>query len=189
MSTRRSPAYARELSARRQNGERIGLLIVSVHDWQAGRWFDGRPEVARIVIPEDQPLNAVRFDCAHALDVLLCGAGTTPDFNTVADELAKAEPASVWAEYVDGIWRMEPSSSGWLAVDGPFPVQWLARAIQTNRSWCLMQGKGIYGRPVFAAARLAAYTELFGDEAPSVMRDVFQARTSDLLSVLIAKAA
>lgn len=183
---RRAPAYAREVSARRQAGERVGLLVVSVHDWQAGRWFDGRPEVARVVIAEDQPLHSVRFDCAHALDVLLCGAGSAADFNKAADALAKAEPASVWAEYEDGVHRMERTSCGWLAVEGPLPVQWLARAIQTHRAWCLMRGEGIYGRPVFAAARLAAYAQVFGDDARSVMRDVFQARAA---GILIAEAA
>lgn len=185
-ASRRAPAYAREVSARRQRGERVGLLVVAVHDWQAGRWFDGRQEVARVVVSDDQPLHSVRFDCAHALDVLICGAGSAKDFEQLADALAKAEPASVWAEYEDGIWRMDRTKGGWLAVEGPLPVQWLARAIQTHRAWCLMRGEGIYGRPVFADARLAAYASVFGDEARSVMRDVFQARASGLL---VAEAA
>jgi len=176
------PAYAREVAARRQSGDRVGLLVVAVHDWQAGKWFEGRPEVLRVVIPEDLPFKDVRFDCAHALDVLLCGVGSTSDFGLVADALSKAEPASVWAEYTDGIWRLEfAGKQGWLAVEGPFPVQWLARAIHNHRAWCLMRGDGIYGRPVFAEARLAAYSSVFGDAARSVMRDVFQARAGTLL--------
>ena len=184
MSARRSPAYAREVSSRRQQGERIGLLVVAVHDWQAGKWFENRPEVARVVIPDDQPLHSVRFDCAHALDVLLCGSGSSTDFDVVADALAKAEPASVWAEYDDGIWRIERISPnyGWVSLDGPYPVQWMGRAVQNHRAWCLMRGEGIYGRPVFAAARLAAFTSVFGDEARTVMRDMFQARSGGLLS-------
>ena len=181
MIARRSPAYAREVSGRRQSGERIGLLVVAIHDWKAGKWFENRPEVARVVIAQDQPLNAIRFECAHALDVLLCGSGSTKDIDQVATALAKAEPASVWAEYQDGIWRLEYASREWLAVEGPYPIQWLGRAIQTHRTWCLMRGEGIYGRPVFAEARLEAYRAVFGAEAQSVMRDVFQARAAGLL--------
>jgi len=165
----KSPAYARDVVARRHSGERIGLLVVAVHDWQAGKWFEGRPEVARVVVPDDLPLHTARFDCAHALDVLICGAGSAKDFDIVADALTKAEPASVWAEYEDGIWRLEKVGRiGWSAIEGPFPVQWLARAIQSHRTWGLLRGEGIYGRPVFAAARLAAHAALFGDQAQAL---------------------
>jgi hypothetical protein len=179
---RKSPAYAREIIARRQGGERIGLLVVAAHDWKHGTWFAERSEVARVVVPPDVPFDQVRFDCAHALDVLLCGAGSTEEFNTLADALALSEPASIWAEYDDGIWRIEPSSMGWLAVEGPYPLPWLSRAISTHRAWCLLRGEGIYGRPVFAAARQAAFVSVFGDEAKTVMRDLFAARAGELLA-------
>jgi len=179
---RKSPAYAREIIARRKGGERIGLLVVSAHDWKSGNWFEDRPEVARVVIPPDVPFDQVRFDCAHALDVLLCGAGTTAEFNTLASALALSEPASIWADYEDGIWRLEHSSLGWLTVEGPYPLPWLSRAISTHRAWCLMPGDAIYGRPVFAAARQAAFVSVFGDEARTVMRDLFSVRAGELLA-------
>lgn len=168
------PAYAKDVIARRRNGDRIGLLVVAIHDWQAGKWFEDRPEVSRVVVPEDLPLTAIRFDCAYALDVLLCGSASNDDLCVVADALSKAEPASVWAEYDSGIWRIEHTNSGWLAIEGPFPLPWLAKAVHNHRSWCLMSGTGIYGRPVFAEARRAAFVAIFGDDAPAMMREVMQ---------------
>ena len=49
----RSPAYAKDLMARRRSGERIGLLVVAVHDWHAGEEFTAHAEVARVVLPPD----------------------------------------------------------------------------------------------------------------------------------------
>jgi len=171
------PAYAKEVIAKRQRGERIGLLVVAIHDWQAGKWFEGRQEVSRVVVPQDLPPNSIRFDCAHALDVLLCGSGSNDDLDAVADALTKAEPASIWAEFDSGIWRIERVGlkyAEWCAVDGPFPVQWLARAVQNHRSACLISGRGIYSRPVFAEARRAAFISIFGDDAPEMMREIME---------------
>ncbi|MBK8399989.1 MAG: hypothetical protein IPL29_02625 [Propionivibrio sp.] len=49
----RAPAYAKALMARRRRGERIGLLVVAVHDWHAGEEFTAHAEVARVVLPPD----------------------------------------------------------------------------------------------------------------------------------------
>jgi hypothetical protein len=77
-------AYGKELAARRRNGERIGLLVVSVHDWEAGKWFEGRSEVARLVLPEDVPVGEADWSLCHGLDVVICGGASDVDFYAAA---------------------------------------------------------------------------------------------------------
>ena len=68
---RRPLAYAKDLAARRRNNERVGLVVVAVHDWEAGKWFEGRPEVARLVVPDDLLLaDDVVDDQLRELDAL-----------------------------------------------------------------------------------------------------------------------
>lgn len=189
---KRSPAFAKDVVARRQRGERVGLLVIALHDWNAGRWFDARPEVSRVVVPDDIEPKQVRFDVAHALDVVICGSPTLPDFYAYVSALELAGPASIWGEFDDGFWRLERSRFGrrdWEGSDGPLPVQWLAKAVHAHRQWALLRGEGLYGLPAFAAARKAAYSSLFGDGAEEMMRAVFAARTAAALPELKQEAA
>lgn len=160
---RRSPAYARDVVTRRNQGERIGLLVVAIHDWKAGRWFQGRPEVARVVVTEDQKPDQMRFDCAHALDVVLCGSCTAQELQAVASAVSLWEPASLWGEFEAGICRIDRvGKASWYAVGEPVAVRDLARAVRNYREAALAAGEGIYGSGVFLGARKAALQSLLG---------------------------
>lgn len=148
---KRHPAYARDVMTRRADGERIGLLVVSVHDWRAGKWFAHRPEVARVVVAPNQAPDAVRFDCAHALDVVICG--NDAEFFAIADAVQASAPASIWGEFGDGFYRLELARSGWVSVDGPFSLTALPRAVRDYRLLALAVVEGGYASPVFEQAR------------------------------------
>jgi len=148
---KRHPAYARDVMARRSDGERIGLLVVSVHDWRAGKWFAHRPEVARVVVAPNQATDALRFDCAHALDVVICS--NDAEFFAVADAVQASEPASIWGEFGDGFYRLEKSRRGWVSVDGPFSLAGLPRAVRDYRLLALAVVEGGYALPAFEKAR------------------------------------
>ena len=149
-------AYARGLLARRRNNERVGLVVVSVHDWEAGKWFAGRPEVARLVVPDDLPLAEADWSVALALDVLVCGECPEPAFYAVCDALALAGAASVWGEFADGVWLLERAGRAWVAVEGPYAVVKFGAALRLNRLAMLVMRRGMYGSRVFDAARQAA---------------------------------
>mgnify|MGYP001362128851 CR=1 FL=1 len=57
-------AYGNDVMERRARGERVGLLVVAVHDWDAGQWYAGRPEVCRVVLPSDLPIEAADWTIA-----------------------------------------------------------------------------------------------------------------------------
>lgn len=50
---RKSLAYCKALMDRRNAGERIGLLVVGIHDWDAGQEMACRQNVMRVVVPQD----------------------------------------------------------------------------------------------------------------------------------------
>lgn len=149
-------AYARGLLARRRNNERVGLVVVSVHDWEAGKWFDGRPEVARLVVPDDLPLAEADWSVALALDVLVCGECPEPAFYAVCDALALAGAASIWGDFADGLWLLERAGRAWVAVDGPYSAMKFGAALRLNRLAMLVMRRGMYGSRVFDVVRQAA---------------------------------
>lgn len=153
---RRPLAYAKDLAARRRNNERVALVVVSVHDWAAGKWFDGQPAVARLVVPDDLPLADADFSVALALDVLVCGMCQEPDFYAVCDALAEAGAASIWGEFDDGIWLVERVARTWVAVDGPYAVPKMSAVLRFNRLAMLIMRRGLYGSKFFDAARQEA---------------------------------
>ena len=153
---RRPLAYAKDLAARRRNNERVGLVVVAVHDWEAGKWFEGRPEVARLVVPDDLLLADADWSVALALDVLVCGACPEPAFYAVCDALALAGAASIWGEFADGVWLVEKAGRSWVAVDGPYAVMKLGAVLRANRLAMLILRQGMYGSKVFDSARQAA---------------------------------
>jgi len=163
---RKHPAFARDVIARRQAGERIGLLVVSVHSWRAGKWFEARPEVARVVVPPDQPASLLRFDCALHLDVVLCGDCSDDVLYAAADSLLLYRPGSIWAEFDDGFYLLERTGSRWLIdSSNPVPLSGLAAAVRAYRMYALAQQIGPYSATAFDPARQAFIAGILGDAA------------------------
>lgn len=156
----RPPAYGKELLARRAAGERVGLLVVALHDWDAGMWFDGRPEVGRVLLPEDTAVESVDWSVAMALDVLVCGSADDAVFYAACDALASAGAASVWGDFNDGIWLLERARRLWLAVDGPYDVRRLSGSLRLHREVMMMLRRGFYGSRVFDLARSAILKQM-----------------------------
>lgn len=93
--TLRSLAYAKQVEARIAAGDRIGLLIVSLHCWRSGDWFEGRDDVCRVVLPADLEVDRADWSIAlardvvagvgsHAHSLLFLYSGTTPRNAAVA---------------------------------------------------------------------------------------------------------
>lgn len=163
----KTPAYAKDLLARRRSGERIGLLVVGVHDWEFGRRLAERPNVARLVVPDDALPHALDWSCAVALDCLVGGECLPAVFMAAAVMLSRVGAASVWGEFDDGIWLLEPLSTAsrrrtLFASEGPLKPNDLPAAIRNYRERCLLTRTGVYGTPAFDAARAALYDQIFG---------------------------
>jgi len=155
-------AYGKELAARRRNGDRIGLLVVSVHDWEAGKWLDGRSEVARLVLPDDVPVGEADWSLCRGLDTLVCGECSEADFYAVCSALFHATPASLWGHFDDGVWLMEPSSRRWYAIEGPYEPHKFGPALRLHRNVMMILRRGFYGLPLFDAARQAIVQQMRG---------------------------
>lgn len=170
---RQPPAYGRPLIGRRKAGERIGLLIVAVHDEQAGRDYAQRPNTARIAVLEDALPHELDWSCAVALDCLVVGACDVRIFYAAVTMLYAAGAASLWGEFIDGIHRLERWASalapaGFYAADGPIDPARFGAALSAHRSWALLRGDGVYGTPAFAAARSAEFAAAFGPAGDTV---------------------
>lgn len=146
-------AYAKDLAARRRNNERIGLLIVSLNDWEAGKWFEGQPAVARVVLPDDVPVAAADWSLCLALDVLVCGDADETLLHAALLALEKAGAASLWVDYDDGVWRVERGVKLWSAITGPVPLAKLPAALRLERNVMTMLGIGFYRSRIFDGAR------------------------------------
>lgn len=161
----RAPAYAKDLIARRRRGERIGLLVVGVHDWSAGEEFVAHPGVARVVVADDTLPHELDWTCAAALDCLIIG-GSTPEFFATATMLQAAGAASLWCEQESGIVLIEPFASKYfppfLSTGEPVPPALFKRALRKHRHAALILRRGVYGQPLFDDAREAEWVGLFG---------------------------
>lgn len=152
----RPPAYARELLAKRQEGKRIGLLLVAVDDWDGGWYFRGKPNVCRIVCPQDFEIAGADFAVAAGVDVLVCGDGDVARLDAATLACLAAGAASVWGEYSDGLWR----TTYWphwaphvLCEDGPVPVEAFAVWLAAFREREVLTESGFYGQPMFRPVR------------------------------------
>jgi hypothetical protein len=161
----RAPAYAKDLIARRRKGERIGLLVVGVHDWTAGEEFVAHHGVARVVVPDDTLPHELDWSCAAALDCLIIG-GSTLEFFAAATMLQAAGAASLWCEQAAGIVLIEPYESQYfppfLSMGEPVPPALFSRALRDHRRDALMLRQGAYASPIYDAAREAAWCDVFG---------------------------
>ena len=157
----RALAFAKKLAEHRRDGGRVGLLVVSLHDWQAGTWFERSPEVFRIVLPDDLAVDAADWSPALAVDVLLCGKAPDSVFYAAASALINAGAVSVWGEFEDGAYRLSRLSTGKvLAVEGPYPVAKLGAVLRLFRPAALALRLGGYGSRVFDSVRDAMFGEL-----------------------------
>ena len=177
---RQPPAYGRPLIGRRKAGERIGLLIVAVHDEHAGHDYASRPNTARVAVLEDVLPHELDWSCAVALDCLVVGACDVRVFYAAVTMLYAAGAASLWGEFADGIHRLERWASplapaGFYAADGPIDPARFGAALAAHRSWALLRREGVYGTPAFCAARSAEFDHAFGPAADKV-REMLDAR-------------
>ena len=152
-------AHGKALEARRAAGERVGLVVVSVHDWEGARWFDARPEVARLVLPADVPVAEALWSPCLALDCVVAG-GDDATFYAVCAALADHGAASVWGWFDDGFHRLERGRSLWHAVDGPFPPEKLGAALRQYRSAATVLAQGFYRSRIFDGVRESLRREL-----------------------------
>ena len=164
---RKPLAYSKALMDRRAAGERVGLLVVGVHDWEAGQEMACRQNVLRVVVPQDAMPHEVDFSPCVALDCLICGRCAEPMFFATAIMLHAAGAASIWGEFDDGVWRLErdaskSNSKGFVAVEGPIQSGALALSVRAYREWALMTSRGVYGTKLFDAARVSLFDKAFG---------------------------
>ena len=161
------PAYGIPLMDSRKAGERIGLLVVSVHDWEEGQDLEIRPNVARVVVPADTLPHQLDWSCAVALDCLVCGGCAESAFYSTALMLMEAHAASVWGVFADGIHRIEKTDAraykhGLICTDDPVPAARFPLVLKAFRLHALMLRDGVYGTTAYDAARAAAFDEVFG---------------------------
>jgi|GEM_PF-6859126 hypothetical protein len=153
-------AHGKALAARIAAGERVGLLVVALHDWDAGRWFDGRPEVARVVLPADLPVEGASWACCLALDCVVCGSADEATFYAACAAIADHGAASVWGEFSDGFRRLDRAGRCWYADEGPLPANKLGAALRDYRTAATMTGQGFYRSRIFDGIRDAMRREL-----------------------------
>lgn len=166
-------AYSKALVSRRKLGERIGLLVVGLHDWHAGVDLEARSGTARIVLPEDSLPHEMDWAPAVALDCLVVGECQEAVFYAAVTMLHAAGAASLWGSFADGAWRLEryvskATPQGFYATDGPVPAGKIGQALKMHRDHSLMTRRGLYGTPPYAQARLAVFRNVFGDKAEVV---------------------
>lgn len=155
-------AYSKALLEKRKAGQRVGLLVVSLHDWASGQWFAERPEVARLVLPADVPVDAADWSICLALDCVVTGAASDETFFAACAALQRFGAASVWGEFEDGFWFLEPVGRRMLAVDGPYPLARMGAVLRQHRETMMWLQLGFYGSRVFNAARLALIDNVAG---------------------------
>lgn len=161
---RRALAYAKAVADRRRAGERVGLLVVSVHGWKDGLWFDGRPDVCRVMLPADLTVTEADWSVCLALDVLVCGSASDEVFNDAVRAIVAAGAVSVWGEFADGVHRLALIGLGKVvSVDEGFPVTKMGAVLRDFRTMALALRVGAYGSKVFDAARTAMFGPLLAE--------------------------
>lgn len=179
----RPPAFGKQLIQRRKLGERIGLVVIAVHDWDAGLDLAARSGTARLVVDIADMPHELDWSSVVALDCLVLGECDPSVFYAAATMVFAAGAASLWGDFQDGIWRLDRSTSryaptGFVAVDGPVVPARLGSALAHHRTWSLMASSGAYGAPVFDAAREAAYAQVFGAKAAQAQAFVTKQRNT-----------
>lgn len=159
----RLPAYAYDVLQKRQEGKRIGLLLVSVDDWKGGWYLADKPNVCRIVCPPDLDIAAGDFSVAEGCDVLVCGESAVERLDMATLACLSAGAASVWGEYNDGLWRTSfwPHEAPYLLCeDGPVSYAAFAAHLANFREISILLEAGHYGKPMFRPVRMAMLARL-----------------------------
>lgn len=174
MNRRKHLAFSRDVIARRKDGVRIGLLVVSLHDWKGGSWLDGRPEVCRVVLPADLAVLNADWSVCLALDVLICGSAPDDVFYDSVRSVIRAGAVSCWGEFSEGVALLSELPSGAVvAVNDPVPANRLGAALRSYRTGALALGVGGYRSRVFDPAWTAMFSPLIA-EIQSAMTGVDQ---------------
>lgn len=158
----RSLAYAKKVAARTAAGDRIGLLVVALHCWRSGDWFEGRDEVARVVLADDVPVDRADWSVALARDVVVCGPVPDALADAALDALARSGAASLWLDTRDGIQRVERHGGAWCGMCAPLPPKKLGAALRAYRHDAILFREGFYGSRIYAAAREALIDSMAG---------------------------
>ena len=155
-------AYARDVLAMRDRGERIGLLVLAVHDWSAGKWLAGKPNVARVVVPEDTPPEGCDLSLVFGLDVLVCGVDS-PAFDMAVRGALAYRAASVWIETRDGFQRVEvmPASRVIVGYEVVTPGSF-AQVLASRRDLMLAMGDWPFDQPAYASLRATVLARVLG---------------------------
>jgi hypothetical protein len=148
-------AYAKQVSARIASGERVGLLVVSLHCWSSGDWFMHRDDVARVVLPSDLPVERADWSIALARDVVVCGPVPDDFVDTVFEALERSGAASLWLWCDAGFQRVEKHYGAWCGMCAPLPEKKLGAALRAYRRDAILFRSGFYGSRVYLAAREA----------------------------------
>lgn len=158
---KRAMAYGKAVAERRRSGERIGLLVVSLHGWDDGKWFESSPEVCRVMLPADLAVDDADWSICLALDVLLCGTAPDDLFREAALACMRHGAVSCWGEFADGIHRLASTPMGAVvSVDGPFPIRKLGSVLNAFRPVAIALGLGGYGSKMFDAVHAAMFGDL-----------------------------
>lgn len=160
--TLRSLAYAKQVEARIAAGERIGLLIVSLHCWRSGDWFEGRDDVCRVVLPADLDVDRADWSIALARDVVVCGPVADGLADAALDALARSGAASLWLDTSAGIQRVEKHGGAWCGMCAPLPAKKLGAALRAHRHDAILFREGFYASRIYAAAREALIDSMAG---------------------------
>lgn len=159
------PAFGREVLALREAGQRIGLLVVSVHDWRAGADLAKRENVARVVVPPDLPPEGCDLSLVCGLDVLVCGVEGAAHDMAIRGACAY-RAASVWIDTRAGMQRVEVLAAGRRPIVGLelVPPGRFAAELAVRRELMLLCGDWPYDQPVFQPLRQQALARVLGAE-------------------------
>jgi hypothetical protein len=156
------PAWAKELAAKRAQGLRVGLLLVSVEGWAGGAAFAQREGVRRICALPDFDSAAGDWSVAAGLDCLVCAdpdADVDPRclqerFDAAAVALFQAGAASVWGECDVGIMRLALLVGNRLvSIEAPVPPGAFGRRLAQARETAILMEDGVYGDAAYAPVR------------------------------------
>ncbi|NHQ83185.1 hypothetical protein HA051_16595 [Chromobacterium vaccinii] len=163
---RRMPPYGREVFARREAGQRVGLLVVAVSDWRAGMGWQQREGVCRVVVPPDYDLTLADWSFAVGLDVLLV-MGRDASHQRLEEVAASLDKLvmlnSLWMEQHDAVTGMPMIAEAVVLRGGRlvpglewFPARQLARRVVERRELNALLGAGpFHSAPQFRDALLA----------------------------------
>lgn len=171
------PAFARALSEQIAAGRPVPLVVLSIHDWSAGKMMADRPGVVRLVVAPEVAVAESDLSLLMGLDVLIVGGADADnaDFHAAQRLALAAGAASVWAEYDYGLWRVEPCGRSVMALEEVAHIDALLDRLPAVRVAHLLTGHGPFNGKMFREARLAAFGSVFGAEVVDRLR----ARYSD----------